>query len=104
MAEIIDLADRRRRFSVLVDNNARFGDERERYAAGRFARLDEAVGKCRAIVDEELEGFARARPGASARELLELWLMFGQDPFVAGSGFSAVDYARRRCLELAPDS
>lgn len=93
------VAERRRPFVVQVDSN-----ERERYAAGRFATVDEAIAACRRLVDEDLEAMLRANPGVSAERLLGLWSTFGESPLVIGSGFSAVDYARWRCAELASDS
>ena len=91
--------EQRRPWVVQVDSN-----ERERYTAGRFGSLEEALAACWRLVDEGLEAMLRANPGVSAERLLGLWSTFGESPFVVGSGFSAVDYVRWRCAELASDS
>jgi len=113
MAEIVDLeeaiarhdlaalgrvAARRRPWAVLVDDNFHHMDESERATHGRFATLEEALAACRAIVDEDLARLAAANPGAGGPALFDLYAQFGADPWVAGSTWSAWDYARERCL------
>jgi hypothetical protein len=89
------VAEKRRPFVVQVDSN-----HRERYSAGRFATVDEAIGACRRIVAEDLEAKARANPGISAERLFGLWVAYSDRPFVVGWGWSARDYANTRCEKL----
>jgi hypothetical protein len=97
------------RYRGLIDDNFHYQDEDHRYEHGRFDSADEAVAVCKQIVDECLEHMLK--PGMTAAALYELWVMFGEDPYImpvdrteARVTFSAADYAKERCevLELAP--
>ena len=90
-------------FKVLVDDNFHYMDESERYAAGEFATLDEAIAAAQRIVDEYLA--SAYKPGMTEDELLASYAMFGDDPFivtaeVSGIPFRARDYARQRVAEM----
>lgn len=90
-------------YKVLVDDNFHYMDESERYAAGEFATLDEALAVARKIVDEWLA--SAYTPGMTADALMASYAMFGDDPFIvsreaSGILFSARDYARQRVAEL----
>jgi hypothetical protein len=89
-------------YAVLVDDNFHYMDEGERYCLGSFATLEDALGACKAIVDEYLTSVYRS--GMRADELLSSYKMFGEDPFIVGSEkrvlFSAWDYAEQRCQVL----
>jgi hypothetical protein len=90
-------------FRVLVDDNYHYMDESERYAAGEFATLAEAIAAAQKIVDEFL--VSAFQPGMSEDELGASYAMFGDDPFivseeVSGVPFSARDYARKRVAEM----
>ena len=89
------VAEKRRPWVVHVDSN-----ESERYAAGRFGSLEEALAVCRRLVDEDLEAMLRANPGVSAERLFGLWTAYGDHPFVDGSGWNARDYTLERCQSL----
>ena len=89
------VAEKRRPWVVHVDSN-----ESERYAAGRFGSLEEALAACRRLVDEDLEAMLRANPGVSAERLFGLWAAYGDHPFVDGSGWNARDYTLDRCQSL----
>jgi len=85
-------------YTVFVDDNFHYMDEDERYTLGVFATPEEAIAACRSIVD----GCIGSEPGATAETLFKNYAMFGEDPFIVpGVGFSAWDYAKRRCAELA---
>lgn len=91
------------KYEVFVDDNYHYMDESERYLAGTFDDISEAIAKCRAIVDSELQHVHKA--GMQADELFSLHCMFGDDPWIKGDGaspkdFSARDYARKRCDEI----
>ena len=93
-------------YQVLIDDNFHYQDESERVKHGVFATADEAVAACRLIVDGFLtDAF---KPGMTADALYESYAAFGEDPFVvsldpndAPVKFSAWDYARQRCSEIA---
>ena len=97
------------RYKVLIDDNFHYQDEDHRYEHGAFGTADEAVAACKRIVDECLTYMLK--PGMTADALYELWVMFGEDPYVmrvdrtdAQVDFSSWEYAKERCevLELAP--
>jgi hypothetical protein len=87
-------------YAVFVDDNFHYMKEEERYKDGDYATLEEAVSKCKGIVDDFLEG--EHKPGISPKELYDQYCTFGDDPFIRGpgAGFSAWEYARLRCDEL----
>ncbi|GAB4040348.1 MAG: hypothetical protein Fur0014_10770 [Rubrivivax sp.] len=87
---------------VMVDDNYHHMDSSERYCDGEFATADEALARCRAIVDEYLDAAEKIEGRSSARALWESYMMFGDDPFVVARDappvhFSAWDYARECC-------
>jgi hypothetical protein len=93
------------RYRVLIDDNFHYMDESERVLHDEFGTLDEALCACRSIVNDFLEG--AYKPGMSSSELYELYVAFGDDPFIvpvdpqgARSGFSAWEYARERCEQM----
>jgi hypothetical protein len=77
-------------------------DESERYLAGSFGDREEAVRRCVEIVESSL--FNEYRPGMSAKELMDRYKSFGEDPWISGSDegckFSAWEYAERRAKEI----
>lgn len=89
-------------YRVLVHENSHYMDEAERYLAGEYESCEAAISECRCIVDTFLA--ASYRPSMSAGELMELYTMFGEDPFIAspdpGCVFSAWTYARQRCAAI----
>ena len=90
-------------FTVFVDDNYHYMDESERCTeSGEFDTFDQAVARCKEIVDEFL--MASYRPGITASELYQTYTGFGEDPFILPSDekarFSAWDYAKQRCSEL----
>jgi len=92
-------------YVVMVDSNAHYQDESERYQEGTYATLDEAVAVCKRVVDEDLA--SHLKPGITADELYTLYTMFDRDPFIVGASssgsvpFSAWEYAKERCRVLA---
>lgn len=93
-------------YQVLIDDNFHYQDESERVKHGVFATPEEAVMACQSIVDGYLtDAF---KPGMTADDLFQSYTAFGEDPFIVSDGpgdasvrFSAWDYARRRCAEIA---
>lgn len=45
------------KYTVKVDDNYHHMDESERYTAGTYGTLEEAVNKCKEITVESLRGF-----------------------------------------------
>lgn len=77
-------------------------DESERYLGGEYDSCDRAIAECKRIVDAFL--LDAYKPLMTARELMELYTLFGEDPFISSAdldcSFSAWDYARQCCAEL----
>lgn len=92
-------------FRVMVDDHFNYMDPEERYCSGEFADVDEAIARCREIVDDYLEATLTTATGGpmTAAALWDSYTSFGEDPFIittAGEpdvGFSAWDYARAQC-------
>ena len=88
------------RYTVMVDDNFHYMDEKERWELGTFATLDEALVASRSLVDQWLA--ENHKPDMSGAELYSLYTAFGEDPFIlVGEGgseriFSAWDYAKER--------
>lgn len=93
-------------YRVLVDDNAHYMDESERYELGEFETLEAAVAACQKLVDEFLT--TSYRPGMTPAELLAQYKHFGEDPFVVADGgtdpFSAHSYAAARVREICGDA
>jgi hypothetical protein len=88
-------------YTVFIDDNFHYMDKEARVRHGEFETLEAAVAACRAIVDGCLE--TNYEPGMSAEALYSAYKMFGEDPWVSGSGnvgFSAWTYAKERCGEV----
>ena len=75
---------------------------------GRFATYAEAEAHCKRIVDGCLDDCYK--PGMTADELYSSYTMFGEDPFIQWNSkevdkvegrFSAWEYAKARCSEIA---
>jgi hypothetical protein len=69
-------------YKVLVDDNFHYMDESERYELGRYSYLEEASRVCRKLVDDWLA--YTYKPGMRADHLYELYVFFGEDPFIVG--------------------
>ncbi|QDE39823.1 hypothetical protein FIV34_11690 [Luteibacter pinisoli] len=91
------------RYTVRVADNFHYADESETYTLGTFDTVDEALLRCKAIVDDFLA--TGHVPGMSAESLYQHYITFGDDPFIVGQTsderFSAWDYARQRCDAIA---
>ncbi len=89
------------KYVVYVDDNFHYMDKDERYKSGEYDSADEAIAKCKEIVDRYLTEY---KPKFStAEELYESYTGYGDDPFVVGPtkvDFSAWDYAKEQCEKL----
>lgn len=93
------------KYRVLVNENSRYMDESARSDQGIYPSADHAIAACKAMVDDELN--TMHRPGMTGKELYQLYIGFGPDPFVVPLNpndpeieFSAWSYAKQRCKEL----
>ena len=90
------------KYTLYVDDNFHYMDESERFEAGEFGSLGEAITEAKRIVDRCLAEVYKK--GMSVEKLHEWYLMFGEDPFIVGgppeSDFSAWSYAEARCEEI----
>ena len=91
------------KYQVFVDDNFHIGDEKERYKIGEYDTREEAVSKCKEIVERYFQKIKKGQH--SYIELWEGYMVFGEDPFIfnddPGCQFSAWDYAKERCHEFA---
>ncbi|TCJ41283.1 hypothetical protein [Parafrankia sp. BMG5.11] len=80
-------------YTVVVDDNSHYQDPDYRRVITGFATADEALQKCRSIVDACLAECAE--PGDTADQILRGYQFYGDDPWIRGSDvrFSAWDYA-----------
>lgn len=88
----------KQKYKVMVDDNFHFMDESERYSSGEFDTYEEAVAKCKAIVDDYLQSALES--DMTAEQLFGSYTMFGEDPYIVGGredSFKAWDYAKERC-------
>ena len=84
-----------KKYKVCVDDNYHYMDESERYTAGSYNSLDEAIEKCREITLSSLESFYEA--GITPEKLSAQWSMFGEDPFIVG-GDGPVPFSARKFI------
>ena len=89
-------------YTVYVDDNFHYQDEKERYVAGTFKTYERAVAKCQKIVNRSLRELSKS--SMTAEDLFRQYTMFGEDPWISSDAddvqFSARDYARARCAEI----
>jgi len=92
-----------KKYIVYVDDNFHHGNEEERYKLGEFDTCAEATSACRKIVDEYFEKLKEKKH--TFKELWQGYTMYGDDPFIVSDDseckFSAWDYAKKRCKEMA---
>lgn len=90
------------KYKVVVDDNAHYMDESERYTEGSYQDCATAVARCKQIVDEFLS--SAYREGMTAEHLMQTYKFFGEDPWVSSADgdcqFSAWTYAAERCREI----
>jgi hypothetical protein len=89
-------------YTVMVDDNFHFMDEDERWTAGTYGSLREALDKSLQMVGQELRQDYRA--DSTATDLYESYTMMGDDPFITGpmkTVFSAWSYAKELAEFLA---
>jgi GTP diphosphokinase / guanosine-3',5'-bis(diphosphate) 3'-diphosphatase len=90
-----------KKYRVLVDDNFHYMDESERYTSGEYDTAEEAIAKCKEIVDDYIDD--AAKKADSAAELYDSYVSFGEDPYIEGPtdvDFSAWDYAKERSEQI----
>lgn len=93
-------------YRITIYDNFHYMDPDEISDGGTFARADEALARCRAIVDDYLR--AAMNPGMSANSLYENYTMFGEDPAIVAINaprvaFSAWSYAREQATKMCAE-
>lgn len=80
-------------YTVVVDDNFHYQDTEYRTVIPGFPTAEDALEKCRSIVEACLEECAE--PGRGAEEIFAYYQAFGEDPWIRGADvkFSAWDYA-----------
>ena len=79
-------------------------DESAEYNSGMFTNYEDAVSKCKKIIDDFLE--SAYQPGETAEQLYGTYVMYGETPYINGKelrSFSANDYCRKRCKALTQE-
>ena len=90
-----------KQYTVRILDNFHFMDQNEEYNSGDYVTYEEAVAKCKAILDDFLE--SAYQPGENAEQLYSTYVMYGETPVIWGpepGDFSSNDYARQRCEEI----
>ena len=82
-----------KKYKVYVDDNYHYMDESERYTAGSYHSLEEALEKCKEITITSLKELCEK--GITAKKLSAQWSMFGEDPFITGASGSVPFSARK---------
>jgi hypothetical protein len=86
-------------YTVRVADNYHYMDESETYTSGTYPTIEEAIVKCKDIVDQFLSD--NYSDGMSSDSLYGTYVSFGDDPYIiGGQEFSAWDYAKKRCAEI----
>ncbi len=90
------------KYELYVDENYDYMDEDERYKAGEFDTIDEAITAAKKIVDDFLLSVYRKRPYISPEELYAEYKRSGEDPWIHPnySDYNSWDYAEVRCREI----
>lgn len=92
----------RQKYAVRILDNFRFMDKNAEYNSGSFDTYEEAVSKCKAILDDFLE--SAYQPGEDAEQLYGTYVQYGETPIIWGDNlgdFDSNEYARVRCMEIS---
>jgi len=88
------------KFEIHVDDNFHYMVERYRQKEGEYDTLDQALAKCKKIVNQSL--VLNYREGMTGNQLWDCYKAYGVDPFIFGTSdvpFSAWTYAKEICLK-----
>jgi len=91
-----------KQFQVFVDDNFHYMDEGYRYKAGEYDTLEEAIDICKSITESSMND--AYRPGINAKDLIESYRCFGEDPWIwtgkPGVCFSAWTYVENEAQDF----
>ena len=91
-----------RKYKVIVDDNFHFMEKSESYSSGVYDTYEEAVVKCKEIIDGFLE--SAKNTDENTEQLYSTFVMYGETPHIHGEklgDFSATNYAKQRCKEMS---
>lgn len=91
----------KQKYQVIVGDNFHFMDKSEDYKDGEYDTYEEAVTKCKEIVDSFLVADDVHR--LTAEQLYHSWQMYGENPWIVGENvgnFSSTQYAKERSSAL----
>ena len=91
----------KQKYTVRILDNFHFMDQSEEYNSGTYDTYDEAVAKCKAILDDFLE--SAYQPGETAEQLYGTYVHYGESPLIWGKNLGDFDsnvYARERCEQI----
>jgi hypothetical protein len=77
-------------------------DQSEEYNSGTYDTYEEAVAKCKAILDDFLE--SAYQQGETAERLYGTYVMYGETPLIWGENlgtFDSNEYAKEQCVKIA---
>ena len=93
------------KYIVHVDDNFHYRDESARCKHAEFDSCAEAIQECKKIVEEFFSRLKGSEGKISFQELWQGYKTYGEDPFISTEDttckFSAWDYAKQRCREMA---
>ena len=104
VAEKLPSTEKKRTYSIYVDDNFHYMDEDERYLVGTYDDCETAIADCKRRVNSFL--YSHYEPGKTAEALYDDYTSFGKDPFIVSSespqdcNFSAWTYAKERAKEI----
>lgn len=85
-------------FKVLIFDNFHFTDEDGQYSGGTFETLEEALAKCRRVLEADLAHLYQE--GMTAEDLFDAWMSFGDSACVLGADFKPSDHVKMVAAEL----
>lgn len=91
----------KQKYTVRILDNFAFMDISAEYNSGTYDTYEEAVSKCKNILDDFLE--SAYQPGDSADQLYNTYVNFGETPLIWGENlgdFDSNEYARMKCIEI----
>lgn len=91
----------KKKYTVRILDNFHFMDQSEEYNSGNFDTYEEAVTKCKAILDDFLE--SAYQPNDTADQLYGTYTQYGETPLIWGDNLGNFDsniYARERCEQI----
>lgn len=84
------------KFVVRVTDHAHYMESEGEYTGGEFVTFEEAVQKCRHIIDASLQELYT--PGMTFEELSKQFLLYGEE--ATCEGFDSLAYIKERCTIL----